>query len=136
MSAEEHPREYPEGEACRNGYTVGGAWLEDIVSLLMLAGDEAVRRAPARRDGGYRGAMHPFLLAMPRVKNPPPTSDLADLTAGLADRRPGPHGHDALDRYQAMLKIVKAAGLNPERWGLCPTCKGTGIHPDDIASET
>jgi len=56
--------------------------------------------------------------------------ELGDLTSLLAGRRPYPStGHDAVDEHVAAKKIVKAAGLDLDTWGICPLCKGKGELP-------
>lgn len=59
----------------------------------------------------------------------PLTRELTQLTEGLAGRPISFLGHDACDQYVMMKKIVVAAGLDDETWGICPTCKGTGEDP-------
>jgi hypothetical protein len=51
------------------------------------------------------------------------------LSSGLAGRSvAGRMGYDALDQWTALRKVVAAAGLS-KRWGICETCKGSGIDP-------
>ncbi len=96
-------------------------WLEAIVSCLLLAGEDS--RYPDR-------PLHPFLRSFAQRPDVRPSAELADLTSGLAGRRIGKGiiGHDAIDRYSAVKKVILAAGL-PETWGWCPTCEGDGIDP-------
>ena len=56
----------------------------------------------------------------------PPSADIRELTGGLAGRAPRMWGHDAIDRWTATDAIIKAAGLDPKTWGVCPACKGHG----------
>ena len=112
--------------ACNGvGDTSDRRWLESFVSLILLAGEH-----PHRKDAN---GLHPYLARLPRVigASQPPSMAFADLTAGLAGRAPrGVLGHDALDRWAATSAIVKAAGLDPDTWGICPTCKGEGeVNP-------
>jgi hypothetical protein len=101
------------------GATAGGQWLEAIVQLLMIAGEDSRRRR-----------LHPYLSSlMNRPDVFMPSSDLGELTVGLAGRDVGPFGHDAIDRWTAQKKIVKAAGL-PKDWGVCQYCDGHGSDPD------
>lgn len=44
-------------------------------------------------------------------------------------------GHDCIDQWSTRRKIIEAAGLDAKVWGVCPTCKGHAIHPDDIAAQ-
>lgn len=56
----------------------------------------------------------------------------AALTEGLCGREPmGLGGHDALDRHAATKAIIEAAGLDPGEWGICDTCGGSAVHPED-----
>jgi len=56
-----------------------------------------------------------------------PTSDLGDLTTQLCGREPDTLiGHDSIDRYNAVDKIIRVAGFDPKTWGICPDCKGSG----------
>lgn len=57
-------------------------------------------------------------------------SGLDEITGGLAGRPPRqPFGHDAIDDWAADKKIIEAAGLNPDKWGICKTCGGEAIDP-------
>lgn len=57
-------------------------------------------------------------------------SGLDEITGGLAGRPPRePFGHDTNDNWNAEKNIIKAAGLNPEEWGICKTCNGEAIDP-------
>jgi len=55
--------------------------------------------------------------------------DAPAITMGLAGRPPSPGfgAHDLIDELHALYKIIAAAGLDPETWGICPTCQGTAI---------
>lgn len=64
------------------------------------------------------------------------TPALGELTGGLAGRAPRAWGHDALDRCEATNKVIRAAGLDPQVWGICPTCKGDGKLPADSLGNT
>lgn len=113
-----HYRECPH---CKNGYTTGGEYLRQIVRLLMVAGSDAVS-----------GRRHPYFGEMPiSFPDEAPSDDLAKLTSGLAGRSgDGFFGHDAIDNFNAAKKIIVAAGLDPETWGICPRCNGDAIDPE------
>lgn len=50
------------------------------------------------------------------------------FTTGLAGRAPDRIiGHDELDRHTAIKKVIIAAGLDPDKWGVCPDCSGDGF---------
>lgn len=113
-----HYRECPH---CDNGYTTGGRYLNQIVNLLLLAGSDAATNHH-----------HPYFDRMPvPFPQESPSSDIAELTKGLAGRAcDGLFGHDAIDRFSAGKKIIAAAGLDPETWGICPHCNGEDIDPE------
>jgi hypothetical protein len=103
------------------GTTTAMQRLEDLVSLLMLSGDDA-----------QLGKCHPYFCEAPlhRTARVVPSADMMALTGGLAGRGPTqPVGHDAIDRWSATRKIITAAGV-PEKWGTCPDCDGDGIAAD------
>ena len=105
---------------CDNGMTSARQRFSDLVSLLMLSGDDA-RRQKA----------HPYFYDAPlhhTSGNTPPSVDMTALTEGLAGRSPSFSGHDSCDNWTAEKKIIAAAGLS-EDWGLCPSCKGDAIDP-------
>lgn len=106
---------------CKDGMTVARRYLSAITQLLMLVGEGGV----SHRE------MHPWLAVglTPYPQKPGP--DAAELTAGLAERQPSAFGfgHDSVDRWRAERKIIEAAGLDPKKWGICPTCKGEAIDP-------
>jgi hypothetical protein len=105
---------------CSNGYTTARARLGDLVSLLMLSGEDA-RRQKA----------HPYFYDAPfhnTAGRIVPSADMVALTVGLAGRAMGGFGHDCCDRYTAEKKIIAAAGL-PEKWGICSHCDGEAVDP-------
>lgn len=106
---------------CENGATTAHERLSDLISLLMISGSDSLQ-----------GKNHPYFDGIQKVAygfNSIPSKDLAELTSGLAGRKCSlPFGHDACDRWSAVSKIIKAAGL-PKNWGTCKTCKGDVIHP-------
>lgn len=57
------------------------------------------------------------------------SSELRELTSGLAGRQPSIIGHDSCDLWSATKKVIQAAGLDPTVWGICTTCKGEAIDP-------
>lgn len=106
-----------------DGYTPARRWLEAIVQLILLAGEEVAK------EGGV--VTHPYLWALMNAPRTLPTPDMAELSTGLSGRAPDRFiGHDALDRYSAARKIIEAAGLDPETWGICSSCEGGGVDPE------
>jgi len=107
-----------------DGATLASQRLSDLVSLLMLSGDDA-----------KRGKCHPYFTggALFRTNGKTCGPDMAELTQALAGRESSFLGHDACDRWTAVNKIIAAAGL-PEGWGTCPDCDGQGIPRDKYAA--
>ena len=113
----------PAGAMCMNGRTPARAWVAVIAELaMMLDDDHAVER---------RGwPIHPYFASIPsprdgRTGRPVrPSPDIAEFGEGLAGRPPGRSGHDATDRWRAEKRLIEAAGLDPDAWGLCPSCGG------------
>ena len=122
---------------CKNGNTQSYAALERLVRILMIAGEDSVIRPKDYVPNGRQQTMpwgshernfpHPYLL---EAGIDEPGTELHELTGGLAGRPPRvPFGHDSSDSWSACKAIIKAAGLDPEVWGICPTCKGNAEDP-------
>ena len=104
---------------CLHGYTMARKRLADLVSLLLLSGSDSMKKT-----------CHPYFRDAPLFHSEGAVcgKDMAELTTGLAERPPeGPLGHDVIDSWKAEDKIIKAAGLDPETWGVCQECKGSGV---------
>lgn len=114
----------PHHAKCRScggaGDTLAMQRLSDLVSLLMLSGDDA-----------RRGKCHPYFTEAPlhRTDGMVCGADMLELTTGLAGREPSRFGHDSVDGWRATKKIVAAAGMH-EKWGICQVCDGHGMPPD------
>jgi hypothetical protein len=119
-----HYRKCPD---CNNGSTVAGEMLGAIVSLIMVAGEDAKVGPQARGSG--RIWPHPYLDYIGCHAFISVSPDMAELSTGLAGREPSFMGHDCCDQWAATKKIIKAAGLNRKKWGICQTCKGDSIDP-------
>lgn len=99
------------------GETPARRCVEQITHLLLMADDDRHAQAVGR-------PLHPWLVG---VLDARPSDDIGALGEGLAGRSSdGRFGHDAIDRWAATSKIIEAAGLDPQTWGICPTCKGNG----------
>lgn len=108
------------------GSTPASQRLQDLVSLIMLSGSDALE-----------GRCHPYFVRMEglyRSDGVVPSKDMAELTAGLAGRAPSFMGHDCRDKWSATRKIIEAAGLK-KSWGECKRCKGNGSVWDSPASK-
>lgn len=108
---------------CENGYTQARERLQNLVSLIMLSGSDSLE-----------GKNHPYFDHIQKFVygfNSIPSKDMAELTTGLAGRECSrPFGHDACDRWSAEKKIIEAAGLDADKWGICPYCNGEAIDAD------
>lgn len=112
--------------ACDRGYTPAREWLEALTQLLLMLPDET----PENHNPGdmRRGRLHPYLEQLENRPHARPTSEIAELTGGLAGRAPrAPFGHDASDQWAATNAIITAAGCDPEKWGRCTTCHGHAV---------
>lgn len=118
----------PHYEKCKlcDGYgiTIARQRLTDLVSLLMISGEDAADSVRRGRD-----RCHPYLVndGLFNTSGKLCGADMTELTAGLAGRQPCFLGHDGCDRYVATTKVIAAAGLDPDKWGICPNCSGHGV---------
>jgi hypothetical protein len=107
--------------------------LERIVRLILLAGEES--RATAADLERYRqqGRLfpHPYLCTegLWLTARADLGTTLHEISAGLAGREPSHFGHDCCDAYTALKAVIKAAGHDPETWGICKVCGGHGEDP-------
>jgi hypothetical protein len=110
MTGEDEKTECPD---CENGHTPSGWALRKIVSLIMIAGE----------DAGKGRNPHPWLQSVGINLLSPDMAELSSALAGRSATRMG--GHDSIDIWEATKKIVAASGL-PTSWGVCKTCGGNG----------
>ncbi|MGV3723624.1 MAG: hypothetical protein ACO1SX_22230 [Actinomycetota bacterium] len=112
--------------------------------ILMLGGESSLKRPEGFQPTGgciqtptYPGSPYRMLYPHPYLIEAgvsDPGTELHELTTGLAGRSPSFMGHDACDNWSAVKKIIAAAGLDPETWGICPHCKGDAIDPEVVAA--
>lgn len=108
----------PTCEGCET--TPARRWAEAAITALLMLADDVREQALGR-------AMHPYFDDFPSQGwGTRPSQDIVALTAGLAGREPGSFGHDSSDRWKATAKVIEAAGLDVESWGMCETCHGRG----------
>lgn len=108
---------YSECPHCHKGYTNARIRLQEIVSLLSLAGSD-----------NLEGRNYPRSKAVSSHPNRVPSNDINELLQGLSGRAPSPFtGYNC---YAIECKIISAAGLNHEEWGLCQYCSGEGVNPE------
>lgn len=115
------PRPCPAGDRCDLGRTMAGAWLERMVFLFGVI-----------MHSVESGELHPWLRELPLAPEGLPGPDFAELMHGLGGAS-GPLGWGSSGEYAMRNKIIETAGLDPETWGVCPSCHGHDHHPDDQA---
>lgn len=100
-------------------------WVESITRLLLMVGEDISAQERGR-------PLHPYLSVLEGSFTTRPVEPSATaLSTGLAGRSPSFLGHDAIDNWTATKKVVQAAGLDPETWAVCPTCRGKGDTATD-----
>ena len=128
------PHECPQCPECEGrGTNASYRALDTIVRLLLLAGANSAERPkdfkPNGRSQNFGGKLypHPWLVELSCWPIDDPGDELHLLTTALCGREASrPFGHDALDQFNAIRSIVKAAGQDPETWGICKACNGQG----------
>jgi hypothetical protein len=103
---------------CVAGYSPDGQWLNCLVRLIMVAGED-----------GAKDRLHPWLSRLPLAPDVRPTAKFAELTTKLAGRPPSLFGHDVCDRANAVDAILNVAGLDHKKFVTCATCGGSGMDP-------
>jgi hypothetical protein len=129
-----HEAPCPAGSQCVSGVTPARAWVAEIAHLALMLDDDL-------RDQQRERPMHPYFDSIPKpwatgedlfsvmsgraTPAPRPSSDIVEFGAGLAGREAsGFMGHDGIDQWRATDKLLAAAGLDPEVWGICLECGG------------
>ena len=108
------------------GSTAAREWIGDFAHMILMLADEVPEFKNPNADSARTGSLHPWLASMEHRPHVPPSAEIRELTGGLAGRPPRNWGHDAIDRWHATDAIIKAAGLDPKTWGICPACNGRG----------
>lgn len=125
---------------CESGFTAAAEWLRTFCSRIQGLGDDI-------RDQRAGKPPHPYLAEDPdphttrgaidmdtkRWTEYPrlirPSADILPVLAGLTgyaeDRLLHPMAGD--HSYTILAKIVAAAGLDPDTWGICTTCGGEAV---------
>lgn len=120
---------------CTRGMTAAADWLYVLCTRIeMLAediGDQqrgrpmhpylAADQAPATTGFIYHpGSEHP---EYPKILRP--SADILEVVAGLSGETPehltSPLRGSGTGTFR---KVIEAAGLDPQAWGICPTCEG------------
>jgi hypothetical protein len=104
-----------------HGETTARQWVGQVSHLLLMLDDDLDAQARGR-------GLHPYLQDTGSVVDHRhrPSADIREFGTGLAGRESGFMGHDAIDRSHATAAVIRAAGLDPDRWGKCLTCEGSG----------
>ncbi len=111
----------PDCPECKgSGMTSARKWVEQITTLLLQLNTDLSSQAQGRH-------LHPYLQDTgPRAAGRRPSPDIAEFAIGLAGRGEAGRFHDAIDTWVATDKVIAAAGLDPEVWGKCLNCSGSG----------
>ena len=56
-------------------------------------------------------------------------NDLNELSKNLSGSDPSFIGYDGVARWHVEKRIIKLANLDPDIWGICKHCDGSGIDP-------
>lgn len=102
------------------GKTTARKRLGEMARLILLSGYDSKREKS-----------HPYFdwFALHYTAGVAPSKDMVELSEGLAGRAASFMGHDAIDAYRAEKKIISAAGLDSDKWGICEHCHGSGEDP-------
>ena len=123
-------RPCPAREACERGQTSARAWVGEIAQLALMLDDDMCSRG---------NDLYPFFRSVtgrgtPGLR-PRPSTDIREFVTGLAGREDMVEPNVS-DRRRATNRLIEAAGLDPETWGVCPKCEGRGsveAYPDQRA---
>lgn len=113
-----------------HGTTTALRWVIASAHMLLMLDDDLNDQARGRD-------MHPYFRDYyTTAHGTRPSPEIRELGTGLAGREAGFLGHDAIDGWTAAKKIIAAAGLDPETWGYCQGCDGSGTTatPDQRAA--
>ena len=106
------------------GATSANKRLEELVRLILLSGEETVRKRG--------GVPHPYFewSALHSTAGMVVSDDMLELAEALSDRKleDSIFGFDSTAVWRATKKIIEAAGLD-EKWGWCKHCDGDGVDP-------
>lgn len=122
---------------CENGWTAAAGWLRTFCRRIQHLGDDIRNQESGRPMHLYltedpnpfttRGAIDPVTrqwTELPRIIRP--SADILPLLAGLTGRSEEDllHPLSGDHSYRIVMKLVAAAGLDPDTWGICTTCSG------------
>ncbi len=137
-----HYKKCPEEEKgnCHAGMSSAGQWLEEIARFIALIGEDAEQSTPAHIEHNKKTGRlypHPYIRewsGYPTFRGEdgvtrmvPLNAELASLLQGMADGESFRLG--GMANYTIGRSLIKACGQDPETWGRCPVCKGSGQDP-------
>lgn len=113
----------PDCESCGGaGTTTARRWVVACANMLLMLDDDLREQQLGRR-------MHPYFDDFyTTAYGTRPSPDIREFGTGLAGREGGFDDHDAIDGWRASKKIISAAGLDPDVWGICQECGGKGCY--------
>jgi len=85
-------------------------------------------------ENGYSPAGAAFGEIVTTLMHTSVDDEFLRMTVGLAGREQSFGIHDRCDCYTAGKKILAAAGIESDRWGVCKNCDGDACDPDAKAA--
>lgn len=111
---------------CVHGSTPARAYLEKVIRLLFMAANDSLRKEENGERRWWFGVGH---IDWPKQCCTP---DMQELVEGLAGKREMSSimGYSGTVEWLFTKNLLAAAGLDVEKWGICPTCNGEAIDPE------
>lgn len=98
-------------------------WLRAVAHMLLMLEDDLTEQQRGR-------PMHPYFNDFYTTGyGTRPSREISEVVKGLLGERyrdPDWLGRDVIDGWAATEAIIRAAQLDPDRWGICGTCDGQG----------
>ncbi len=105
-----------------SGQSAARLRLEELARLILLSGSDTARQKPHPYFSDTRALHHTYGMVV--------SGDMLELTNALSERDGREmFGYDSGACGRTTKKIISAAGLDPETWGICKTCEGRGEDP-------
>jgi len=100
---------------CVHGYTKSRHRLKSIVTLILISGTEHLTGKTHHYIKHISEGVYGFSIE--------PSKDILELCSGLTGKSyKSKMGHGSTDVWKVENKIIAAAGLDPETWGICEHC--------------
>lgn len=119
---------------CGSGWTPARQFLSAITHVLTAAAETAFDQKI-----GYRA--HPYASSLMEMHalTRHPGEDIIELVGGLTGGTMRTFGEtlsfDSMARHAMEEAIIRAAGLDPDQWGVCVNCYPDGIAESDTDEE-